>query len=71
MSFIPIAVMRLAGRPLPDPNVPLLMAPVFFLLFFLPAMGEELGWSRYAVDPMQNRWGAKTLAGYGRARVSG
>jgi membrane protease YdiL (CAAX protease family) len=55
LSYI---VMRLAGVPLPDPQIPWLMAPVLFLVFFIAAIGEELGWTGYAIDPMQNRWGA-------------
>ena len=56
LSFI---IMRLARLPLPDPiQIPLFIAPVFFLMFFIGAAGEELGWSGYAIDPMQNRWGA-------------
>jgi membrane protease YdiL (CAAX protease family) len=27
-------------------------------VFFISALGEELGWSGYALDPMQARWGA-------------
>jgi hypothetical protein len=51
--------MSLLGIPLPDPvNVPLLTAPVFFLLYFVGGAGEELGWMGYAIDPMQDRWGA-------------
>jgi membrane protease YdiL (CAAX protease family) len=57
--FLSYAVMRLAGLPLPDPvQIPLLVAPVFFVLFFIGDAGEELGWTGYAIDPMQNRWGA-------------
>lgn len=57
--FLSYVVMRLAGLPLPDPiNIPLLMAPVLFLMFFIGDAGEELGWTGYAIDPMQNRWGA-------------
>jgi membrane protease YdiL (CAAX protease family) len=52
------AVMRWADLPLPDPQIPWLMAPVFFLAFFIAAIGEELGWMGFAFDPMQNRWGA-------------
>lgn len=51
-------VMRLAGLPLPDPQIPWLMAPALFLAFFIAAIGEELGWTGYAFDPMQDRWGA-------------
>lgn len=27
-------------------------------MYFIAATAEELGWSGYAIDPMQNRWGA-------------
>jgi uncharacterized protein len=51
-------VIRLTGRPLPDPvQVPLFMAPVLLVLFFIADAGEELGWTGYATDPMQARWG--------------
>ncbi len=53
------AVMRAFGLPLPDPiQVPLLIAPLLLLAFFIANTGEELGWTGYAIDPMQNRWGA-------------
>ncbi len=50
--------MRLMGLPLPTPQFPVLAAPVMFLAFFVAALGEELGWSGYAIDPMQDRWNA-------------
>jgi hypothetical protein len=28
------------------------------LALFIAALGEELGWSGYVIDPMQDRWGA-------------
>jgi membrane protease YdiL (CAAX protease family) len=28
------------------------------ITFFVAALGEELGWSGYVIDPLQNRWGA-------------
>jgi membrane protease YdiL (CAAX protease family) len=30
-------------------------------LFFVAALGEELGWSGYALDPMQKRWSALSV----------
>lgn len=52
-------VMRVAGMPFPDPiQVPFLMAPVFFIIYFIGAACEELGWTGFATDPMQSRWGA-------------
>ena len=35
---------------------------VMFVVFFVAALGEELGWSGYATDPMQERWGALRAA---------
>jgi CAAX protease family protein len=51
-------LMRLTGAPLPIPQFPVLAAPVMFLAFFVAALGEELGWSGYVIDPMQDRWNA-------------
>jgi len=51
-------LMRLTGAPLPIPQFPVLAAPVMFLAFFIAALGEELGWSGYVIDPMQDRWNA-------------
>jgi membrane protease YdiL (CAAX protease family) len=52
-------VMRLMGLPFPDePYFPLLLIPLLFVLFFILAIGEEVGWIGYATDPMQERWNA-------------
>lgn len=51
-------VMRLIGRPLPDPQISILAIPLFFILFLIPAVFEEAGWMGYAADPVQHRWGA-------------
>jgi hypothetical protein len=57
--FLSYVFMRVARLPLPDSiQVHLLVAPIFFVLFFIGDAGEELGWSGYAIGPMQKRWGA-------------
>ena len=43
---------------LPSPQFPVLAALVMFLAFCIAAMGEEVGWMGYAIDPMQARWSA-------------
>jgi uncharacterized protein len=40
-----------------EPVTPALLA-FSFAAFFVAAIGEELGWSGYAIEPMQARWGA-------------
>jgi uncharacterized protein len=56
-------VMRLMGLPLPnEPHIPFLQIPLLLVLFFILAIGEEVGWTGYATDPMQDRWSALTTA---------
>lgn len=50
--------MRVLDVPLPAPAVSVSAIPVLFLLFLLAGVAEELGWSGYVLDPLQNRWGA-------------
>jgi membrane protease YdiL (CAAX protease family) len=53
-------VMLLLGRPLPEPHISFLLIPILFVVFFLPAACEEVGWTGYVTDPMQERWIALT-----------
>jgi membrane protease YdiL (CAAX protease family) len=48
-------LLRLMGSPVPVPQFPVLAPLVMFLAFFFAALGEELGWMGYAIDPMQAR----------------
>jgi len=56
------AWMRAAGVAMPEPQTPLFIVPVFFVMFFVAAAFEELGWQGYAIDPLQQRWGALPAA---------
>src|SRR5262249_19094760 len=51
-------VLRLSGVPGPAPTVAAVPTRLLGAGFFLGALGEELGWSGYAIDPLQKRWGA-------------
>lgn len=62
LTLLAYALMRMLGVPLPAPDVPVLMGFALFLAFFIGALGEELGWSGYAIDPLQQRWNALTAA---------
>jgi uncharacterized protein len=50
--------MKMTGRILPEPSISLLFVFIFFFIFFIGAIGEEVGWSGYIIDPLQNRYGA-------------
>lgn len=50
--------MRLMGAPLPVPQFSFVTTIALFIAFFVAALGEELGWSGYAIDPLQDRFGA-------------
>lgn len=49
-------VMRLAGGG-PPPHIPVLRLILMFGLFLALAAGEEVGWTGYALEPLQARWG--------------
>ena len=51
-------VMRLMGVALPAPQVSFVATLILCVVFFIGALGEELGWSGYAIDPLQDRFGA-------------
>ena len=61
MPTVSIAVyglIRSTGMPMPTAQIHLGAALLLFAAFFVGALGEELGWSGYALEPMQARWGA-------------
>ncbi|MGZ6376133.1 MAG: CPBP family intramembrane glutamic endopeptidase [Ktedonobacterales bacterium] len=54
-------VLRLMSLPLPQPQISLQILveiPILFVAFFIGAIGEEVGWTGYAIDPLQARWTA-------------
>jgi membrane protease YdiL (CAAX protease family) len=58
VTLLAYALLRVAGEPLAPLHLNPLATPLLFLVFFIAALGEELGWSGYALDPMQSRYGA-------------
>ncbi len=58
LSALSLEVLRLTGTPVPDPQIAVLPTLLLCAIFFVGALGEELGWSGYAIDPMQDRCGA-------------
>jgi membrane protease YdiL (CAAX protease family) len=52
------AVMRLAGRPMPDPTFSPIDIAILAGVFFAAAAGEEVGWMGVGIGPLRDRWGA-------------
>ena len=48
----------LLGQPLVDAPFPAVALPVMFMLFFIMALCEQVGWMGYAFEPMQDKWNA-------------
>ena len=53
-------VMRMTGMQIPNSTPLTFTAIPLFVILFIAALGEEIGWSGYATEPLQSRWG--TLA---------
>ena len=60
IAFLAYGMMRAIGESLPNPAPLTLGIFPMFGVFFIAALGEEIGWSGYATEPLQHRWG--TLA---------
>ena len=58
VSLAVYGLMRWMEIPLPPAQFHLFSALLMFIAFFVGGLGEELGWTGYALDPMQERWGA-------------
>ena len=58
VSLMVYGLMRWTNMPVPPAQFQLLPALLMFVAFYIGALGEELGWSGYALEPMQDRWGA-------------
>jgi membrane protease YdiL (CAAX protease family) len=58
ISLVTYRMMRVTGMPLPGPQFSPQAALAMFLAFCVTSLGEELGWSGYVIDPLQERWGA-------------
>ena len=61
VSVVVFALMSWMAMPPPAPQFSAVAAPaalLMFIAFFIGALGEELGWSGYILDPLQERWNA-------------
>ncbi len=58
VAVVTFGVQRLTGVQVPIPHIAVVRTLVFCVVAYIAALGEELGWSGYAIDPLQARWGA-------------
>ncbi|MCX6049292.1 MAG: hypothetical protein NT075_29675 [Chloroflexi bacterium] len=58
IMLLSYGAMRFMGVALPAPHFAVATQFILFMLFFIGAIGEELGWMGYAIDPLQDRFGA-------------
>ena len=56
IGFVEYLILRLSGTPLPPAQVSL--ATFGYIFVFLMTYAEELGWTGYLIDPMQEQWSA-------------
>jgi membrane protease YdiL (CAAX protease family) len=54
VMLLDYGLMKLKREPLPDFELPLWIVPLFLVVFFVAGIGEELGWTGYATDRLQD-----------------
>lgn len=57
IAVLAYAVIGIVDEPLPNPAPLTLVIFPMFAFFFIGALGEEIGWSGYATEALQHRWG--------------
>jgi len=62
VGLISLIVLAATGTRVPRPAITIVQIVTLCAIFFLGALGEELGWSGYVQDPMLAKWGALTTS---------
>jgi membrane protease YdiL (CAAX protease family) len=60
IAILAYGLMHAVGKSIPNPMLSLLAIFPMFVLFFIGALGEEIGWTGYVTEPLQRRWGMTT-----------
>lgn len=58
IALLSYLYMKMTGAISSEPSLSLLSICLFFLVYFIGAIGEEIGWSGYIINPLQNKYGA-------------
>ena len=62
IAVLAYGIMRVTGVSLPNP-IPWTLAIVpLFILLFIAALGEEIGWTSYVTEPLLQCWGTLTTS---------
>ncbi len=58
ISLLSYTFLKQTGTTTSESQTSFLTILLFFIVFFVGAIGEEIGWSGYIIDPLQNQFGA-------------
>ncbi len=62
VSAASFLILRCNGSGIPDPRINIFTVMALFAVFLVAALSEELGWTGFALDPLQERLGALPAA---------
>ncbi len=57
IAILAYEVMQANGVSIPKPVFIPPIVLILFIVFFISGLAEEIGWTGYATEPLQNRWG--------------
>jgi membrane protease YdiL (CAAX protease family) len=63
IAVLQYAALQLIGTALPVPQFAIVATPLFFVMYFAGAIGEEIGWQGYAFPELRSRHSALLAAG--------
>ncbi len=58
VMLLEYVLLRMTGSPVPAPRFPIWSPLIMFVVYYIAALGEELGWMGYTADPLQHRLNA-------------
>ena len=58
IALLSYAYLKITSVLLPESQLSGLSIFIFFIVYFIGAIGEEMGWSGYIITPLQNQYGA-------------
>lgn len=58
VAILQYGVLQLIGTALPAPKFAIAATPLFLVIYFVGAIGEEIGWQGYVFPELRTRYGA-------------